>query len=128
MKKSILYNILNEWRDEDMDDSPIDIDDMEFEPSSNMDNEPDLDDDEFVLSTNVNTNTFFDDLVNFINKDLFLEDYHVKKDNKSIQGVYVKYTQKIPLNEHTSKTPDFILNKIREFIEKTHYKKNTNRG
>jgi len=52
MKKRILYNILNEWRDEDMDDSPIDIDDMDLEPtSSDIDNEPDLDDDEFAIST-----------------------------------------------------------------------------
>lgn len=52
------------------DDSPIDIDDINFElTSSNMDNEPDLGDDDFVLSTNVNTITFFDDLINFINKD-----------------------------------------------------------
>ena len=71
MRRKILYNILNEWWDEDMDDdSPIDIDDINFElTSSNMDNEPDLDDDDFVLSTNVNTITFFDDLINFINKD-----------------------------------------------------------
>ena len=35
MKKKILYNILNEWRDEDMDDSPIDLDDdMNIEPAS----------------------------------------------------------------------------------------------
>ena len=27
MKKKILYGILNEWRDDDMDDSPIDPDD-----------------------------------------------------------------------------------------------------
>ena len=53
MKKRILYSILNEWRDEDMDDSPIDLDDdMNIEQdSSDMDNEPDLDDDEFALST-----------------------------------------------------------------------------
>ena len=53
MKKRILYSILNEWRDEDMDDSPIDLDDdIDIEPtSSDMDNEPDLDDDEFALST-----------------------------------------------------------------------------
>ena len=71
MRRKILYNILNEWWDEDMDDdSPIDIDDINFElTSSNMDNEPDLGDDDFVLSTNVNTITFFDDLINFINKD-----------------------------------------------------------
>ena len=71
MRRKILYNILNEWWDEDMDDdSPIDIDDINFKlTSSNMDNEPDLGDDDFVLSTNVNTITFFDDLINFINKD-----------------------------------------------------------
>ena len=55
MRRKILYNILNEWRDEDMDDSPIDIDlddDMNIEHgSSDMDNEPDLDDDDFALST-----------------------------------------------------------------------------
>ena len=57
MKKKILYSILNEWRDEDMDDSPIDIDDdMNIEPtSSDMDNEPDLDDDDFALSTTQET-------------------------------------------------------------------------
>ena len=50
MKKRILYSILNEWRDEDMDDSPIDLDDdMNIEQdSSNMDNEPNLDDDDFA--------------------------------------------------------------------------------
>ena len=30
MKKKILYSILNEWRDDDMDDSPIDLDDDDF--------------------------------------------------------------------------------------------------
>ena len=57
MKKKILYSILNEWRDEDMDDSPIDLDDdMNIEQdSSDMDNEPDLDDDEFALSTTQET-------------------------------------------------------------------------
>ena len=56
MRRKILYNILNEWRDEDMDDSPIDIDDdMNIElTSSDMSDEPDLDDDEFALSTTVN--------------------------------------------------------------------------
>ena len=49
------------------DDSPIDIDDINFElTSSNMDNEPDLGDDDFVLSTNVNTITFFDDLIKIL--------------------------------------------------------------
>lgn len=58
MKKRILYSILNEWRDEDMDDTSIDLDDMEFEPtSSNMSDEPDLDDDEFVLSTQSDKNS-----------------------------------------------------------------------
>lgn len=128
MKRKILYSILNEWRDEDLDDLPIDLDDLDFEPTSlTMTDEPDLEDDDFVLSTNINTDTFFDDLVNFINKDLFLKDYRVKKDKKDIQGVYVKYTQKIPINEHTSKTPDVILHKIREFIEKTHYEKTQER-
>ena len=53
MRRKILYNILNEWRDEDMDDSPIDLDDdIDIErDSSDMDNEPNLDDDEFALST-----------------------------------------------------------------------------
>ena len=57
MRRKILYNILNEWRDEDMDYSPIDIDDdMNIEPtSSDMDNEPDLDDDDFALSTTQET-------------------------------------------------------------------------
>ena len=57
MKKRILYSILNEWRDEDMDDSPIDLDDdMNIEQdSSDMDNEPDLDDDDFALSTTQET-------------------------------------------------------------------------
>ncbi len=56
MKKRILYNILNEWRDEDMDDSPIDLDDINFEPtSSDMSDEPDLDDDEFALSSTQET-------------------------------------------------------------------------
>src|SRR5574344_2398851 len=57
MKKRILYNILNEWRDEDMDDSPIDLDDdMDIEPtSSDMTDEPDLDDDDFALSTTQET-------------------------------------------------------------------------
>src|SRR5574344_3004270 len=57
MKKRILYNILNEWRDEDMDDSPIDIDDdMNIElTSSYMSDEPDLDDDDFALSTTQET-------------------------------------------------------------------------
>ena len=57
MKKKILYSILNEWRDEDMDDSPIDLDDdMDIEPtSSDMDNEPNLDDDDFALSTTQET-------------------------------------------------------------------------
>ena len=52
MRRKILYSILNEWRDEDMDDSPIDLDDdMDIEHnSSDMDNEPNLDDD-FALST-----------------------------------------------------------------------------
>ena len=56
MRRKILYNILNEWRDEDMDYSPIDLDDdMDIEPiSSDMNNEPNLDDDEFALSTTVN--------------------------------------------------------------------------
>jgi len=52
MRRKILCNILNEWRDEDMDNTPIDIDDMDLEPtSSDMSAEPNLDDDEFVLST-----------------------------------------------------------------------------
>ena len=57
MRRKILYNILNEWRDEDMDDSPIDIDDdMNIElTSSDMSDEPDLDDDEFALSTTQET-------------------------------------------------------------------------
>ena len=57
MKKKILYSILNEWRDEDMDDSPIDLDDdIDLEHgSSDMDNEPDLDDDDFALSTTQKT-------------------------------------------------------------------------
>ena len=57
MRRKILYNILNEWRDEDMDDSPIDIDDdMNIElTSSDMSDEPDLDDDEFVRS-NITSN------------------------------------------------------------------------
>ena len=57
MKKKILYSILNEWRDEDMDDSPIDLDDdMDIKHgSSDMDNEPDLDDDDFALSTTQKT-------------------------------------------------------------------------
>ena len=57
MKKKILYSILNEWRDEDMNDSPIDLDDdMNIEPtSSDMSDEPDLDDDEFALSTTQKT-------------------------------------------------------------------------
>src|SRR5574344_3082933 len=57
MRRKILYNILNEWRDEDMDDSPIDLDDdMDIEHgSSDMDNEPDLDDDDFALSTTQKT-------------------------------------------------------------------------
>jgi len=49
MKKRILYSILNEWRDEDMDDSPIDIDDDITSSDMNND-EPDFDDDDFVLS------------------------------------------------------------------------------
>lgn len=60
-KYIILYQImrrkiLNEWRD-DMDDSPIDIDDdMNIElTSSDMSDEPDLDDDEFALS-NITSN------------------------------------------------------------------------
>ena len=54
MRRKILYNILNEWRDEDMDDSSIDLDDdMNLEPiSSDMDNEPDLEDDEYIISQN----------------------------------------------------------------------------
>ena len=57
MRRKILYNILNEWRDDDMDDSPIDLDDdIDIEPtSSDMDNEPDLDDDDFALSTTQET-------------------------------------------------------------------------
>ena len=57
MKRGILYSILNEWRDEDMDDSPIELDDdIDIEStSSDMDNEPDLDDDEFALSTTQKT-------------------------------------------------------------------------
>ena len=57
MRRKILYNILNEWRDEDMDYSPIDIDDdMNIElTSSDMSDEPDLDDDEFALSTTQET-------------------------------------------------------------------------
>ena len=57
MKKKILYSILNEWRDDDMDDSPIDLDDdMDIErDSSDMSDEPDLDDDEFALSTTQET-------------------------------------------------------------------------
>ena len=57
MRRKILYSILNEWRDEDMDDSPIDLDDdIDLEPiSSDMDNEPNLDDDEFALSTTQKT-------------------------------------------------------------------------
>ena len=57
MKKKILYSILNEWRDDDMDDSPIDLDDdMDIEAtSSDMDNEPNLDDDDFALSTTQKT-------------------------------------------------------------------------
>lgn len=53
MKRRILYNILNEWRDEDIDDTPIDVDDdMDLEPiSSDMSDEPDLEDDDFVLTT-----------------------------------------------------------------------------
>jgi len=40
-----------------MDDSPIDIDDIDLEPtSSDMNDEPDLDDDEFVLSTSQSSN------------------------------------------------------------------------
>ena len=60
MKKRILYNILNEWRDEDIDDTPIDIDDdIDLEPiSSDMSDEPDLDDDDFILSTTGNNNDF----------------------------------------------------------------------
>ena len=57
MRRKILYSILNEWRDEDMDDSPIDLDDdMDIEQdSSDMDNEPNLDDDDFTLSTTQET-------------------------------------------------------------------------
>ena len=60
MRRKILYSILNEWRDEDMDDSPIDLDDdMDIEHgSSDMDNEPDLDDDDFALSTTNHTQGF----------------------------------------------------------------------
>src|SRR5574344_64611 len=56
MRRKILYNILNEWRD-DMDDSPIDIDDdMNIElTSSYMSDEPNLDDDDFALSTTQET-------------------------------------------------------------------------
>ena len=57
MRRKILYNILNEWRDDDMDDSPIDLDDdMDIEQdSSDMSDEPDLDDDDFALSTTQET-------------------------------------------------------------------------
>src|SRR5574344_333472 len=57
MRRKILYNILNEWRDEDMNDSPIDLDDdINIEQdSSDMNNEPNLDDDEFALSTTQET-------------------------------------------------------------------------
>ena len=57
MRRKILYSILNEWRDDDMDDSPIDLDDdMDIEPtSSDMTDEPDLDDDDFTLSTTQKT-------------------------------------------------------------------------
>ena len=57
MRRKILYNILNEWRDEDMNDSPIDLDDdIDIEStSSDMSDEPDLDDDEFALSTTQET-------------------------------------------------------------------------
>ena len=56
MRRKILYNILNEWRDDDMDDSSIDLDDdMNIEHgSSDMSDEPDLDD-EFALSTTQET-------------------------------------------------------------------------
>src|SRR5574344_747657 len=57
MRRKILYNILNEWRDEDMDDSPIDLDDdIDIEPTSSyMSDEPNLDDDDFALSTTQET-------------------------------------------------------------------------
>jgi len=57
MRRKILYSILNEWRDEDMDDSPIDIDDDLQPTSSDMSDEPNLDDDEFALSTINNTHS-----------------------------------------------------------------------
>jgi len=73
MKKRILYNILNEWRDEDMDDSPIDIDDDLQPTSSDMSDEPNLDDDEYILSTtkskslkNINSPKFLHNLINLI--------------------------------------------------------------
>ena len=73
MKKIILYSILNEWRDEDMDDSPIDLDDdMNIEPtSSDINDEPDLDDDEFALST---TQEIKEPFIQIVEHDY----YHIK--------------------------------------------------
>jgi len=70
-----LYSILNEWRDEDMDDSPIYIDD-DLEPdSSDMSDGPNLDDDEFALSTTQEINYEYfpetrDELKEIIDKEI----------------------------------------------------------
>ena len=103
MRRKILYNILNEWRDEDMDDSPIDLDDdMNIEPtSSDMSDEPDLDDDDFALS-NITSNK---------------SDYIILSDEILLKKGYCPYSLEDPfhydineLTEKWTKLFDKILN------------------
>ena len=118
MKKRILYSILNEWRDEDMDDSPIDLDDdMNIEPiSSDMDNEPDLDDDDFALSTQKYNNILYDvhNFYEYIFK--LLKDFENKGLLASVYNLYKLCVRTIGVNTKVHLDNHYMNNTISNII------------
>jgi len=117
MKKRILYNILNEWRDEDMDDTPIDLDDIDFEAtSSDMDNEPDLDDDEYILSTQ-HKNNILSDVYEFYEYIFqLLKDFEKKGVLTAIYAFYKLCARTSSIDNKTHIDNDYIDNTISNII------------
>ena len=123
MRRKILYSILNEWRDDDMDDSPIDLDDdMDIEHgSSDMDNEPNLDDDDFALSTTNKKLEKYDikdfmtsikKMFTFVHMDLKKLSYYDKSFSRNIElhtYSYDKYVIKNFINEFNKNIHDYVI-------------------
>jgi len=107
-----------------MDNTPIDIDDMDLEPtSSDMDNEPDFDDDDFVLSTTNHAQGFNEYMggmhISKVN-GWFFNPYYIKepvfkaKDLKDAEKIVNDYFQRIlkKLNDKNLQSKAKIIDEI----------------